>query len=64
MLPSQVSTQICDLVLQHGKSGASRRLDIPLGTIRRVVNGAEQIRVATLLLIETRLRELSERSGL
>lgn len=44
------------LVDQIGRSGASRRLDIPIRTIRRVIAG-EQVRPATALMVETRLWE-------
>ena len=47
------------LVDQIGRAGASRRLDVPIRTIRRVIDG-HQVRHATALLVETRFKERGE----
>jgi len=54
-----VTKRLRVLVDQIGRSGASRRLDIPIRTIRRVIAG-EQVRAATALMVETRLKERGE----
>ena len=51
-----VRRRLQGLVDQIGKSGASRRLDVPIRTIRRVIEGHE-VRHATALMVEARLKE-------